>query len=410
MDIGRPGSPLAGLRVLDLTRVLAGPHCGRMLVDLGAEVVKIEPPDGDLTRFSSPRVGSLATYFVQQNAGKKCMSIDLATLRGAELFVELARRSDVVVENYRAGVMDRLGLGPDVLMTANPRLIYASITGYGADGPWVHRRAYATVIGAESGLTRMQGDARGGLYSNDPWSHADTYTALETTTAILAALYQRERTGRGERIDVSMAETMLYVNEHAHDELFDGPVDPQWIRSFRPGDYPILRVADGTIVVISGHPAERGTFEIMVSTMGRPELLTDARFTDVESRRRHFDDLCRIMEDWARTIPDADAFESRCAESGLAVGVVRSVRELAESEWARARGAIVEVPDRIGGFVRVPNSPWHFGRGRVGVDGEPRYRGEDNRLVLSSVLGLGNAEIDSLEASGVLSSRVPKAR
>lgn len=410
MDIGRPDSPLAGLRVLDLTRVLAGPHCGRMLVDLGAEVVKIEPPDGDLTRFSSPRVGSLATYFIQQNAGKKCMSIDLAAPRGAELLVELVRRSDVVVENYRAGVMDRLGLGPDVLMNANPRLIYASITGYGADGPWVHRRAYATVIGAESGLTRMQGDARGGQYSNDPWSHADTYTALETTTAILAALYQRERTGRGERIDVSMAETMLYVNEHAHDELFDGPVDPQWIRSFRPGDYPILRVADGTTVVISGHPAERGTFEIMVATMDRPELLADARFTDVELRRRHFGDLCQIMEEWARTIPDADEFEARCAESGLAVGVVRSVRELAESEWARARGAVVEVPDRIGGYLRVPNAPWHFREGRVGVAGEPRYRGEDNRSILSSVLGLGDDEIDDLETSGVLSSRVPKGR
>ncbi|MFM7757081.1 MAG: CaiB/BaiF CoA transferase family protein, partial [Actinomycetota bacterium] len=213
----RPQAPLQGIRVLDLTRVLAGPHCGRMLCDLGAEVLKIEPPDGDLTRFSSPRVGSLATYFIQQNAGKKCLSIDLSTPEGAEILKKLVEVSDVLVENYRAGVMDRLGLGYDELSKRQPQLVYASISGYGADGPWVHRRAYATVIGAESGLTRMQGDARGGHYGNDPWSHADTYTALETTSAILAALYQRERTGRGDRIDVSMAETMLYVNEHAHD-------------------------------------------------------------------------------------------------------------------------------------------------------------------------------------------------
>jgi len=206
-------APLQGVRVLDLTRVLAGPHCGRMLCDLGAEVIKIEPPDGDLTRFSSPRVGSLATYFIQQNAGKKCMSIDLSTPEGADIVKRLVEVSDVLVENYRAGVMDRLGLSYDVLATRQPRLIYASISGYGADGPWVQRRAYATVIGAESGLTRMQGDSRGGDYANDPWSHADTYTALETSSAILAALFQRERTGRGERIDVSMAETMLYIFE-----------------------------------------------------------------------------------------------------------------------------------------------------------------------------------------------------
>lgn len=144
-------APLTGIRVLDLTRVLAGPHCGRMLCDLGAEVIKVEPPDGDLTRFSSPKVGSMATYFMQQNAGKKCVSIDLSVAEGADIFRRLVSVSDVVIENYRAGVMDRLGLGWSTLHTINPRLVYASISGYGADGPWVDRRAYASVIGAESG-------------------------------------------------------------------------------------------------------------------------------------------------------------------------------------------------------------------------------------------------------------------
>ena len=144
-----------------------------MLHDLGAEVIKIEPPDGDLTRFSSPKVGSMATYFMQQNAGKKCLSIDLSHPDGAEIFRRLVAASDVVIENYRAGVMDRLGLGWSSLSAINPKLIYASISGYGADGPWTDRRAYASVIGAESGMTRMQGDSRGGDYANDPGSHAD---------------------------------------------------------------------------------------------------------------------------------------------------------------------------------------------------------------------------------------------
>jgi len=403
-------APLSGIRVLDLTRVLAGPHCGRMLSDLGADVVKIEPPDGDLTRFSAPRVGSLATYFVQQNAGKRCMSIDLSTSDGAELLIRLAEKSDVLLENYRAGVMDRLGLGYDVLSARNPRLVYASISGYGADGPWMHRRAYASVIGAESGLTRMQGESRGGDFANDPWSHADTYTALETSSAILAALLRRERTGRGDRIDVSMAETMLYVDEHTHDELFDGEPDPEWIRSFRPGDYPILTLADGSTVVVSGHPAERGTFEIVVAVMDRPHLLADPRFESVSSRLRHLWDLQSEMRDWATTVPDADAFERRCAAHGLAAGVVRSVRQLTDSEWGRARGVVQHVDDRVGGTLRLPSPPWRFRDARTTPYGSPRYRGEDNRTVLRELLDLADDEIDDLESRGVLSARLPRQR
>ncbi|NDE79301.1 MAG: CoA transferase [Actinobacteria bacterium] len=401
-------TPLSGTRVLDLTRVLAGPHCGRMLHDLGADVIKIEPPDGDLTRFSSPKIGSMATYFMQQNAGKRCVSIDLTTPDGADVFRRLVAISDIVIENYRAGVMDRLGLGWTDLSRINPRLIYASISGYGADGPWVNRRAYASVIGAESGMTRMQGESRGGDFTNDPWSHADVYTALETSSAVLAALFQRERTGLGERIDVSMAETMLYVNEHAHDQLFDGEVDPQWVRSFRPGDYPVMQVADGSTVVMSAHPAERGTFELLVGLMERPHLLDDERFRDPRERLAHLGALQDEMRDWARGVPDADEFERRCAEHGFAMGVMRSVRELADSEWAATRGAIVEIEDRRGGTIRVPNAPWHFSNGRVGTGGQPRFRGEDNRNVLRELLGFDDTTIDDLESRGVLSSRLPR--
>jgi crotonobetainyl-CoA:carnitine CoA-transferase CaiB-like acyl-CoA transferase len=191
-----------------------------MLLDLGAEVIKVEPPEGDITRTTHPRVNSMSSYFAQQNAGKKCVSIDLDHEAGRELVRALADRCDVVIENFRPGVMDRLGLGYDDLRARNPRLIFASASGYGQTGPWVHRRAYAPVVGAESGFTMAQGDARGGHYANDAHSHADVYTALELATAVLAALYQRERTSRGDRIDVSMAQTMLYVNEHAHDHLW----------------------------------------------------------------------------------------------------------------------------------------------------------------------------------------------
>lgn len=401
--------PLDGIRVLDFTRVLAGPHATRMLNDLGAEVIKVEPPAGDLTRFSSPRRHGMATYFAQQNVGKANVSIDLRQPAGVELAKELADRSDVVIENYRAGVLTRMGLGPEELRARNPRLVYASLSGYGATGPWTQRRAYAPVVGAEAGLTKSQGDARGAVYANDPHSHADVYTGIEAAAAILAALYQREQTGRGQWIDVSMAETLLYVNEHLHNELYDGEVDPSWIRSFGNGDLLVFEIADGRQMIVSGHPAERGNFELFAAALGLDELPNDPRFVDVASRLAHFDELSEILLAAARSIPDAETFEAMFARHQLASGVLRDAREIADTEWAAARGAIVEVPDRAGGRIRVPNSPWHFSDAETGVRGEPRYRGEDNRRVLTELLGYDDARIDALAADGVLSSRVPSS-
>jgi crotonobetainyl-CoA:carnitine CoA-transferase CaiB-like acyl-CoA transferase len=381
-----------------------------MLTDLGAEVIKVEPPAGDLTRFTNPRVGSMASYFVQQNVGKRNISLDMSKPEAVDLMARLADHCDVLVENFRPGVMDRMKLGPDTLLARNPRLVYASISGYGATGPWTHRRAYAPVVGAETGMTKSQGDARGGVYANDPHSHADVYTSLECAAAVLAALYQRERTGRGQWIEISMAQTMLYVNEHLHDELWDGDVRPEWIRSFRPGDYPVLTTADGTTVIVSGHPAERGTFDRYVAAMGRPEVLDDPRFADVPSRLAHLDDLHALLREWAATVPDAATLEQHLAERELAMGVLRSGREVADTDWARERNAIVRVPDRSGGTLRVPNAPWRFSDAETTVTGEPRFRGEDNRAVLRELLGLSENELDDLEARGVLSSRSPRVQ
>jgi crotonobetainyl-CoA:carnitine CoA-transferase CaiB-like acyl-CoA transferase len=380
-----------------------------MLADMGAEVIKIEPPAGDLTRFATPRRNGLSSYFVQQNVGKKNLSLDLATPEGAEILLGLADRADVLVENYRPGVMARLGLDADTIRARNPRLVYASISGYGQTGPWVHRRAYAPVVEAEAGIVASQGNARGGELAKDPHSHADVYTSLETASAILAALYQREHTGEGQWIDVSMAETMLYVNEHLHDSLWDGHDDPQWIRSFRPGDYLVLTVANGESLVVSGHPAERGTFDFFISAMGKPELADDERFVDVAARLANFDALREIIRDFAEKMPDAAAFEEQFSKHQLAVGRVRQPGELTDTDWARERHAVVGVDDRGGGTIRVPNAPWRFSASPdVGVSGAPKYRGEDNRTLLTELLGYDEARLDALEAAGVLSSRLPE--
>jgi CoA:oxalate CoA-transferase len=314
----------------------------------------------------------------------------------------------VLVQNYRPGVMDRLGLGVDTTLGRNPRLIYASISGYGQTGPWVGRRAYASVVEAEAGIIASQGAARGGPLTKDPHSHADVYTAVETAAAILAALFQRERSGVGQAIDVSMAETMLYVNEHLHDALWDGHVDPNWIRSFQQGDYMVLTTANGEALVVSGHPAERGTFELILAAMGRPELADDPRFGDVPSRMGNFTALGDIIRQFAAGVADADTFEAIFSRHQLAVGRVREPGELATTEWALERGAVVDIDDRGGGTIRVPNVPWRFsGAPDVAVGGVPRYRGEDNRSVLAELLGYDDERLDELEADGVLSSRIP---
>lgn len=400
--------PLEGIRVLDFTRVLSGPHCTRMLSDLGAEVIKVEPPEGDLTRFAFPRVGSMSTYFAQQNIGKKNISMDLKKPEAVELIKKLVSECDVLVENYRGGVMDKLGLGYSVLSEVNPRLIYAAISGYGNTGPWSHRRAYATVVNAETGMTGLQARARGGQATNDPHSHADVYTGMETAAAVLAALYQRERTNVGQYIDVSMAQTMLYVNEHVQNELFEHDVPADQIRSFQPGDYPILQTGDGTYVVVSGHPAERGTFDLFVNAMKRPAMLEDKRFTDVATRLQNLDALANELRDWARSIQTAQEIEDVMAEAGLAMGVVRTMSELADTDWAEDRNAIIDADDRSGSTFRVPNAPWVFSGSDVSTRGIPKFRGEDNSSVLQQLAGVSPEEVEQLTASGVLSIRLPK--
>jgi len=400
--------PLEGVRVLDFTRVLSGPHATRMLCDLGADVIKVEQPTGDLTRFSSPRVNSNATYFIQQNVGKRNISLDLTKPEAVEIIKQLIEKCDVLIENFRPGVMARLGLDEKTLRNKNPRLVYASITGYGNTGPWVNRRAFAPVINAEMGLTKRQGDARGGQYANDPFSHADVYTAIECASAILAALFQRERNGEGQYIDLSMAQTLLYVNEHAHDDLWEEPVSPDAIRSFRPEDYAVLTTKDGITSVVSGHPAERGTFDFFVGAMQAPHLLNDERFKTVALRIKNFAELMQLIKDWALTIETVDELERRLDENKLAMGQMRTVREVAKTKWASERNAFVEVDDRGDGKVKLPNSPWMFSGSDTSTRGKTKYRGEDNAEVLHELLGLSAEQIKDLNDREIISQRVTK--
>jgi CoA:oxalate CoA-transferase len=216
--------PLLGVRVLDLSRMVSGPLCGRILADLGADVIKIEPPDGDRTRAVPPFVGGVSAYFAQMNAGKRNISVDFKVDGAAQVVARLASGADVLLENFRPGVLSRFGLDAETILAANPRLIYCSVTGWGQDGPWANRRAYAPLIHADTGLLELAARRRRRRPEQEVNQHADVYAALMATSAVLSALLHRANTGVGQHLDVAMGQVAPYVNEWAAVEL-QPPVD-----------------------------------------------------------------------------------------------------------------------------------------------------------------------------------------
>ncbi len=390
--------PLSGLRVIDLTRVVAGPSCTRTLADLGAEVIKIEPPNGDLLRRGVPKAGAVAIGYAQQNAGKRHLSIDLSEARGQALVRELAALSDVIVENYRPGVADRLGIGYAEISALKPDIVYCSISGYGQDGPAAQRRAYAPVIHAELGLIDLNARERGTDPQPEAVSHADFAVGAQAAAGVLAAVVQRLRTGEGAHVDVSMAETMLAVNEWTGVEVNGGFGDE--ISPFRPGRAALLRLADGSWVQVPGNPT--------TWIFGVARAL--GRSAEVESRGWHTPadtqgkdrEIRELVQSWAAGFDSIEAFEAALDELRMPLGKVRPLAESIHSDWAKAREAFVDV-SVDGERVSIPRSPFRFSTGDVGPRAGAGTRGCDNRSTLSELLGLSDAELDALEAAGVLS-------
>jgi crotonobetainyl-CoA:carnitine CoA-transferase CaiB-like acyl-CoA transferase len=400
------GAPLEGLKVIDFTRVLAGPHCTKTLRDLGAEVIKIEPPRGDTSRIGVPQVGTMSVYYAQQNAGKRNLSLDLNWPEAREIATGLCREADVIVENFRPGTLTRFGLGYEQVKEFNPAVVYVSMSGYGQTGPWRNRPAYAPTVQAETGLTDILRDHYGfddDALRNDACSHGDVYMGLHGVIAVLAALQQRNRTGEGQHVDVAMAATMLAVNERAGEQLsgIDGNGEPPALSA--PESH-IFHLPDGRHVTIAASPIYSPVFVSYCSMMRRTDLLTDPRFATANLRRQNLDALLAEVRAWILTFNDLDELQAQVSERGLAIGVVRSTNELAESEWAKHWGAIVEVDDRAGGTLRMPGPPWRFSGATLPPPGAPAFQGEHNVELLAE-RNIDPSVILSLRKRGVLLSR-----
>jgi crotonobetainyl-CoA:carnitine CoA-transferase CaiB-like acyl-CoA transferase len=396
--------PLEGVRVVDFTRVLAGPHCTKHLLDMGADVIKIEPPTGDMTRTSYPRQGEISGYFAQQNAGKRDLSIDLNFPEARKVVAQLCDTADVIVENFRPGALAAFGLDYTSVAARNPRVVYVSISGYGQRGSWRTRMAYAPTVQAETGFTEntlhqfgVEGDAR----RSDALSHADVYAGLHATIAVLAALTHAKVTGKGQYVDVAMAAVLTSINERVHYDLSDIDLG---------AEPPILGATD--CAFFTGPEGEQfispislvgtDTFPFYLHAMRRPDLADDPRFGTAELRRANFAELHAIVQNWIDSFDSMDALDAQFDESKIATGRLRDIEDFAETGWAKDWVLTREVPDRHGGTVTIPAPPWHFSE-HDGTLAEqiPAHQGEHNEEILKE-LGCADAEIQALKDSGAL--------
>ncbi len=370
-----------------MTRVVSGPVVGRALADLGADVVKLEPPEGDVTRLWGEERRGIAGFFLQQNAGKRNVCIDLKAAGAVELVSDLASVADVLVENFRPGVLERLGITWEALSARNPRLVMASISGFGQDGPDAQRPAYASIIHAESGIIGRLVELEGRAPVDPIVSFADYDAGLHATIAILAALLQARATGVGDRIDIAMLDAMLGTDDYVHHAIDGSP-----IRRLS-GEY--WKLADGGYIVIAGylHHVFKRLADLYGLEDGLPEQAgldakTAARRTAIAAFLASFDDRAAVF-----TVLD---------QAGLPWGELKTPAEAIVSPTARHRGTVAAVDDGTGGKRGVVQLPYRFRASASGVRGRSAALGEHNAAVLGDWLGLDQPAVERLRSAGVL--------
>lgn len=370
----RDGRPLAGIRVLDLTRVFAGPIAGRTLSDLGADVVKVEPPDGDVTRLWGRKTAGLSTYFTQQNCGKRNVCVDLNHADGPELVARLAVEADIVLENFRPGVLSRFGLDWEALSARKPSLIMLSISGFGQDGPESQRAAYASIIHAESGI--LPEPVGNDMPPDLDLSAADVLSGMHGVIGVLAALRTRDATGMGQHIDMAMMDAMTFSADIIINTL-DGARRGESING------EVWQTVDGPKMLTGGL---RWIWHQLSNTAGLIDPSpSDADISEkIASRRRIINEfLCSR----AGRVEVIDAFDT----ANLAWADVRDCGAVLESPTLVHRQSVVDVDDRAGGTRKVVRNPYRMSGTDFSDIGVAAHRGEHNAAVLSEWLGVDDA-------------------
>ena len=378
--------PLAGLKVLDFSRVLAGPFAGRMLSDLGADVVKVEPPDGDVTRYWGHEIANITGYFHQQNAGKKNICIDLRASDAPALVKQLVTKADIVIENYRPDVMDRLGIGYADLDVVNKKLIMLSISGFGRDGPESTRAAYAPVIHAEAGLI-ARSTFRDGVELHDlPLSVADTNASLHGLVGVLSALHMRHRTGKGQHIDIAMIDATVATDDQIHYDLESAnETAPMPNEIWESGIGPVMLSTDFRLLF-------RSLTTLGMEDPSSPEMELEEK---INVRRK-------AVGDFLNTLDTTEKFSSAMKSMNVAWGEVRSPENLRDQITIKKRGSITDIDDRNGGTRPITQSPYRFSAAKSGVRGPAAHRGEHFDEILTDWLSMTDQGISQLRADNVV--------
>ncbi len=394
-----PG-PLSGIRVLDFTRVLAGPAASLALADLGAEVIKIEPPgSGDDTRSFPPIRDGESHYFLAINRGKKSIVIDLKDPAGLQLAKDLAAKCDVLIENYRPGVMDRLGLGYEALKAINPGLIYCAISGYGMTGPMKDLPSFDIVLQAQSGALYMNAEP-GGQPMKLGLPMGDLVGGISGPIGILAALFDRTRTGKGRLIDVSLTEGLIGLSAYLPQLAWFTGEDPQPQGSQHPNlvPYGVFPASDGSIVVAC---LTAGFWGNVCKAIERPELAVDPRFASLEQRRDARAEINALVEHFTlrHTVAElVDLF----TEHGVPHAPILSVLEALNSPQSQARGVVVEAEHKTLGTIPLVNRPIRFADEEQAPVTAPPVLGEHTDEILCGILGLDAGQIAALRRSGTV--------
>lgn len=377
--------PLQGIKILDLSRALSGPYAGRMLTDLGAEVVKLEIPNGDISQAFGQKIAGRSGLFVQLNAGKRNISLDLSKPEGVDVIKRMAEQLDVVIENFRPGVLDRLGIGYEALSAINPALILLSISGFGQWGPEVGRQAYAPVMHAESGLLGRQAQLDGRAPTDIALALADSLGALHGVIGVLAALNLRHTTGTGQHIDLSMLEAMLATDDYVHYSVENFPV---WAARGYPWDAP------GGPIMISSDPKNLWV---------RLSKYADLKDPDPNAApEQKFAERQRMIGEWIAAFTDRERLKRELEQANLAWADIRTPETVLESPSIIERNVFATVPDGGGGTRQTIRMPYRFSQASCAPQGGPARCGQDNETILRDWLGLSDEEIEELAGKGVL--------
>jgi crotonobetainyl-CoA:carnitine CoA-transferase CaiB-like acyl-CoA transferase len=393
--------PLEGLRVVDLTRVLSGPYCTMQLGDMGAEVIKVEQPGkGDDTRaFAPPYQGDQAAYFLSVNRNKKSITLDMKSEGGKEVLWRLIDKSDILVENFRPGAMDRLGFGYAGVKKRRPAMIYASISGFGQSGPQKDRPGYDVIVQGEAGIMDITGPKDGAPYKVGA-AIGDLVSGLYAVQGILAALYAARATGTGQHVEISMYEAMASLLTFNAGIYFATGDTPRRRGNEHPTivPYETFEAADGWINL---GVANDDLWRRFCKAAEAPDLVDDPRFAKASDRVRNREELVPLVRALVKKRTRND-WMARLEKAGVPSGAIRTVGEVCDSGLLEARGMIAEMEHASAGTVKAVKNAMHLSGTPLDTYAAPPRLGEHTREVLTSLLGYGSAEFDELARDGVV--------